>query len=159
MIRLRLSRPEDGARAVDIWRAAIDATHHFLSPEDRLAIDEEVCAFLPQMPLWLAIDEHDRAIAFMRISGPSMEALFVHPHHHGKGIGRALVHHALDLEPVLTTTVNVQNEQAVGFYERLGFTPTGRTDIDEQGRPYPLLYLRIETNSELFKHPNIEFSK
>ncbi len=144
MIRIRLSRPEDGARVVDIWRAAVDATHDFLSPADRIAIDAEVCAFLPQSALWLAVDEHDRAIAFMGMSESSMDALFVHPDYRGTGVGRTLVHHSLGLEPVLTTTVNEQNAQAVGFYQRLGFSQTGRTDIDEQGRPYPLLYLRID---------------
>ena len=38
--------------------------------------------------------------------------------------------------------MNEQNPQALGFYERLGFRPYKRTELDEQGRPFPLLYLR-----------------
>lgn len=144
MIRIRAARPEEGARAVDIWRAAVDATHHFLSREDRIAIDVEVCGFLPQLPLILAVDELDRAIAFMAVSGTSMDALFVHPAHHRKGVGRALVHHALGPQPFLTTEVNEQNEQAMRFYEGLGFVRTGRLEHDEQGRPYPLILMRLE---------------
>lgn len=33
------SRPDDGERIIGIWREAVDATHHFLSIEDRIAID------------------------------------------------------------------------------------------------------------------------
>jgi putative acetyltransferase len=41
----------------------------------------------------------------------------------------------------MTTDVNEQNAQAVGFYEHMGFTRTGRSPLDGQGRPYPLIHL------------------
>lgn len=50
-----------------------------------------------------------------------MEALFVHPEHRGVGIGHKLVRHALTLSSTITTDVNEQNFQAVGFYMHLGF--------------------------------------
>ena len=34
-------------------------------------------------------------------------------------------------------TVNEQNPQAVGFYEHMGFETYKRTDMDEEGNPYP----------------------
>lgn len=39
-------------------------------------------------------------------------------------------------------TVNEQNPQAVGFYEHLGFQTYKRTGCDEEGNPYPLLYMK-----------------
>ena len=39
-------------------------------------------------------------------------------------------------------TVNEQNPQARGFYEHIGFQVYRRTDHDEQGNPYPILYMR-----------------
>ena len=39
-------------------------------------------------------------------------------------------------------TVNEQNPQAVGFYRHMGFETYKRTEQDEQGGPYPLLYMR-----------------
>ena len=39
-------------------------------------------------------------------------------------------------------TVNEQNPQAVGFYEHMGFETYKRTDMDEEGNPYPLLYMK-----------------
>lgn len=143
MIGIRPSRADDGARAVEIWRAAVDATHHFLSPEDRRAIDVQVQAFLPNMPLWLAVDKRETVVAFMGLADGAMEALFVHPDCHGMGVGRRLVEHAIRLKPTLTTTVNEQNLAARGFYEHLGFVPVGRQDLDDEGRPYPIVRLRF----------------
>ncbi|OHD07864.1 acetyltransferase [Sphingopyxis sp. RIFCSPHIGHO2_12_FULL_65_19] len=143
MIRIRPSTPADGERAVEIWRDAVDATHDFLSAEDRAAIEAEVRGFLPAASLWLAVDADDRPIGFMLLDGSSMEALFIDPAYRGAGVGRALVMHALDRHPMLTTDVNEQNDQAVGFYERMGFIRTGRSDLDGQGRPYPLIHLRF----------------
>jgi len=143
MTNIRSSTPADGERVVQIWRDAVDATHDFLSPGDRIAIEEEVRGFLPAAPLWLAVDVDDRPVGFMLLDGNSMEALFIDPAHRGGGIGRALVEHALARHATLVTDVNEQNEQAVGFYERLGFVPVGRSERDGEGRPYPLIHLRF----------------
>ena len=143
MISIRTSTPADGARVVAIWAAAVDATHDFLSAADRVAIGEEVADFLPSAPLTLAIDADDRPIGFMLLDGAHMEALFIDPACRGRGVGRLLVEQALAQHPVLTTDVNEQNGQAVGFYARLGFVATGRSARDGQGRPYPLVHLKF----------------
>lgn len=142
-MKIRASTPADGARAVEIWRDAVDATHDFLTPEDRAAIEAEVRGFLPAAPLWLAVDENDHPIAFMLLDGSSMEALFIDPSWRGKGVGKALVDHAVALHGAITTEVNEQNDQAVGFYRHMGFVPTGRSERDGQGRAYPLIHLRF----------------
>ncbi len=144
MIKIRTSRPGEGERAVEIWRAAVDATHDFLSQQDRVAIDEMVCGFLPQVPLWLAVDGNDHPIAFMLIDNGHMQALFVDPAVRGKGVGAGLVRQGLALHPKMTTDVNEQNAQAVGFYERMGFKRIGRSPVDDQGRPYPIIHLEYQ---------------
>jgi len=140
---IRRSNAEDGPRAVEIWRAAVDATHHFLSPQDRADIDREVQEFLPAAPLWLAVDASGETAGFLLLDEAHIDALFIHPAYRGAGVGRALVEFALTLQPSLTTDVNEQNSQAVGFYQHLGFVPTGRSELDGQGRPYPLLHMRL----------------
>lgn len=144
MYTLRTSRHEDGALLVDLWRRSVDATHHFLSAEDRQAIDGEVCGFLPHAPVVVAVDENDKPHGFMLIDGTHMEALFVDPDVRGTGIGRQLLQHGLSEHGTLSTDVNVQNSQAVGFYQRMGFVETGRSEVDSQGRPYPLIHLRYQ---------------
>ncbi|MFS2114367.1 acetyltransferase [Herbaspirillum frisingense] len=141
MMNIRKSHRDDGDRVLDIWRNAVLATHDFLSPTDYAEIANEVREFLPDAPLLLAVDENDRPLGFMLLNDAHMEALFIDPAHHGKGIGRGLVEYALGLSPFLTTDVNEQNEQASAFYLHLGFIKTGRSELDGQGRPYPLLHL------------------
>lgn len=80
-------------------------------------------------------------VGFMLLSGQHMDALFIDPDVRGCGVGRMLVKHALSMAPELTTNVNEQNEQAVGFYKKVGFKVTGRSEVDDLGKPYPLLNL------------------
>jgi len=44
--------------------------------------------------------------------------------------------------------VNEQNQQAVGFYRRLGFEVEGRSEVDSMGKPFPLLHLRKRNLAE-----------
>ena len=39
-------------------------------------------------------------------------------------------------------TVNEQNPAAAGFYRHMGFAVYRRSELDEQGSPYPILYMR-----------------
>lgn len=87
------------------------------------------------------INERDQPVGFMLLSGQHMDALFIDPDVRGCGVGRMLVEHALSMAPELTTNVNEQNEQAVGFYKKVGFKVTGRSEVDDLGKPYPLLNL------------------
>lgn len=41
--------------------------------------------------------------------------------------------------------INEQNPLAKGFYEHMGFQVYKRTETDEQGRPYPVLYMRLSS--------------
>jgi putative acetyltransferase len=140
---IRQSRPSDAARAVTIWREAVDATHHFLTPSDRDSIDDIVQQFLPNSTLWLAVDGDDQPMGFMLLDAGHMAGLFIAPAFHRAGVGRSLVEHALRLQPLVTTEVNEQNTQAVGFYERLGFTRIGWSATDDDGRPYPLINMQL----------------
>ena len=107
----------------------------------RAELEELVRSFLPEAPLWVAVNERDRPVGFMLLSGQHMDALFIDPDVRGCGVGRMLVKHALSMAPELTTNVNEQNEQAVGFYKKVGFKVTGRSEVDDLGKPYPLLNL------------------
>lgn len=147
MTEIRPSRPSDADTIFEIWRRAVDATHHFLTPGDRRAIDEDVQVLLPQLSLWVAVDEDDRPTGFMSMSDLSLDALFIDPLKHGIGIGRALVEFALRSSSYILTDVNEQNEQALAFYRRLGFKEVGRSPIDGQGRPYPLIHMRLDPSN------------
>jgi putative acetyltransferase len=144
MVHLRVSEPRDGARIVEIWRSAVDATHDFLSPQDRASIEQQVMTVLPSLPLWLAIDDNGTAAGFMGLSGSHMDSLFIAADQRGRGVGRQLVEHAVSLHSVLTTDVNEQNAQALRFYQRLGFVAVGRSPRDGEGRAYPLIHMKLD---------------
>ena len=137
VISIRRSRHEEGEELVAIWCRSVDATHDFLSAEYRTELEDLVRSFLPEAPLWVAVNERDQPVGFMLLSGQHMDALFIDPDVRGCGVGRVLVEHALSMAPELTTNVNEQNEQAVGFYKKVGFKVTGRSEVDDLGKPYP----------------------
>ncbi|MCW0136704.1 acetyltransferase [Escherichia coli] len=145
VISIRRSRHEEGGTRCDL--VSICRCHpRFLSAEYRVELEELVRSFLPEAPLWVAVNERDRPVGFMLLSGQHMDALFIDPDVRGCGVGRMLVEHALSMAPELTTNVNEQNKQAVGFYKKMGFKVTGRSEVDDLGKPYPLLNLAYVGN-------------
>ena len=97
VISIRRSRHEEGEELVAIWCRSVDATHDFLSAEYRAELEELVRSFLPEAPLWVAVNERDQPVGFMLLSGQHMDALFIDPDVRGCGVGRMLVEHALSI--------------------------------------------------------------
>ncbi len=89
-----------------------------------------------------AEDADGQSVAFMGIDGQRLEMLFVTPEKRGKGIGRQLLEYGIEKYAISELTVNAQNPLAKAFYIHMGFQVYKRTDFDEQGNPYPLLYMR-----------------
>lgn len=135
--------PELLARLLEIWEASVRATHRFLSEGEIEAIKAEVPQALGEVPrLVIAESPPGVPVGFMGADGRRLEMLFLSPEERGKGLGRALLQYGMDCWQVDELTVNEQNPQARGFYEAMGFCVHRRTEADEQGRPYPLLYMR-----------------
>lgn len=141
MFKIRMSRPSEALEIIQIWRNSVDATHDFLTARDRQEIEKEVVSFFSETPVWVATQQDDQPVGFMFLHDGHLEALFVDASARGLGVGKRLISHALALHPHLSVDVNEQNQQAVGFYQHLGFQVSGRSDRDNQGRPYPLLHL------------------
>ncbi len=142
-IAIRRATPADLPRALEIWRAAVDATHGFLTPQDRAAIDAMVeHEHLPQVDLWVASDASGTVQGFLGMGADEIDSLFVDPAVHKRGYGSALVAHALRRVPGAKVDASEQAPQAVAFYERRGFVRTGRSATDPMGRPYPLVHFR-----------------
>lgn len=128
----------------ELWERSVKATHDFLSADEIAAIKEYVPQALSGVPvLVVALNEQQVLTAFLGLDGSCIEMLFVSPDERGKGIGKALIQQAVERYGAWEVTVNEQNPQAVGFYERMGFTVYKRSDLDEQGNPYPLLYMKL----------------
>jgi len=134
---------EEMGRLVEVWEASVRATHHFLREADierfRTVVRDDL---FDALPLFCVRDRDEVLVAFSGVDGGRLEALFVHPDWRGTGIGRRLVRHAVELGAT-SVDVNEQNEQAVGFYRRMGFDVAGRSALDEMGLPYPILHMRL----------------
>lgn len=127
-----------------LWEASVRATHHFLSEGDICEIREYVpMALRGVQHLVIVVDRSHVPVAFMGVDDGRLEMLFVAPQYMGMGIGRIVIQHGIDNYGVKEVTVNEQNPAAVGFYEHMGFRSYKRTECDEQGRPFPLIYMAM----------------
>lgn len=128
---------------LEVWENSVRATHLFLSDSEIQSIKKYVPQALNEvLHLLIAEDESGRAVAFMGVEAGSLEMLFIAPEERGKGLGKRLIQYGIKNYSVEKLTVNEQNPQAKGFYEHMGFQVYKRTDLDEQGNSYPLLYMR-----------------
>lgn len=124
-----------------IWERSVRATHLFLADADVKKIKEYVPQALESVEHSL-IAEAEKPIAFMGTQNGRLEMLFITRKQEVKGIGRQLLQYGMENYGILEVTVNEQNPQAVGFYEHMGFAVYKRSDWDEEGNPFPLLYMK-----------------
>ena len=129
---------------LDVWERSVRATHDFLTE----AGVERIKGYVPDAlrgarRLFVARDADGKPLAFMGVQDGFLEMLFVAPEARGQGIGSTLLRHGITELDVRELSVNEQNPGACGFYEHMGFVTYKRTDTDEQGDPYPLLYMRL----------------
>lgn len=136
--------PQLSADLVSLWEASVRATHYFLSDIEISQIKSYVPSALQAVEhLILATTDSGKPAAFMGIENHRLEMLFLSPSERGKGLGRMLLEYGMQHYRVCEVTVNEQNPQAVGFYQHMGFQTYKRTDHDEEGNPYPLLYMKL----------------
>lgn len=128
---------------VRVWRSAVDATHDFLADEHRAQIEDRLPTdYLPHVNLVVA--ERDGVpVGFAGTHDGNLEMLFVDAGHRGRGIGTALLEHVIATDAVASVDVNEQNEQALGFYLHAGFVVSGRSPVDGDGWPYPLVHMTL----------------
>lgn len=140
---MRAAREDEFQDLTAIWKAAVEATHDFVSPEEIAGYEARMAGeFLPAVDLTVATDGEDRPIGFIGMDGDKIEMLFIDPAHHGQGLGRRLVDDVARERDGLRVDVNEENFGAVAFYWKVGFSPAGRSDLDSDGKPHPLLHLK-----------------
>lgn len=136
--------PELIEALLKVWESSVRATHLFLSGSEILNIKKYVPEALRGVEhLIVADDESGSPVAFMGVENGSVEMLFIQAEERGKGLGRQLMEKGIREYSVNRLAVNEQNPQAKGFYEHMGFQVCRRTELDEQGNPYPLLYMKL----------------
>ena len=143
MYEIEERTPEIMNVLMKIWEYSVRTTHDFLSGKEIDQIKEYVPQALSDVAhLIVAEDESGKMIAFMGIENQRLEMLFLLSAERGKGVGKQLLQYGIENYGIQELTVNEQNPQAVGFYRHMGFKTYKRTDYDEEGNPYPLLYMK-----------------
>jgi putative acetyltransferase len=144
-MNIRRAVSADREALVDIWLRSVRATHSFLSEQDIQSLLPAARDYLTsdEPEFWALCSDSGELMGFMGLSGSKMDALFLAPEFHRRGGGRRLVQHAQQLWGELTVDVNEQNSEARRFYEACGFVVEGRSELDEAGRPFPLLHMRL----------------
>ena len=135
--------PQLMEQLLKVWESSVRATHLFLSEGAIEDIRKYVPQALKEIPfLIIAENENQMPVGFMGIAGQHLEMLFISDGERGKGLGRELLTYGIEKYAVNDLAVNEQNPLAKGFYEHMGFAVYKRTECDEQGNPYPLLYMK-----------------
>lgn len=111
----------DKSAVISIWRDASALAHPFLTAEQ---LDQAATMIRDQF-LDIAetyIAEHDgQPIGFVALMGNVVGGLFLLPHYHGQGIGRALMDKAVAAQGALQLEVFTDNPVGRRFYQSYGF--------------------------------------
>ena len=132
----------DFAALAAIWERSVRATHLFLDEDSIAAIKAALVPYyFPNVELY-AVVENNSPLGFIGLREDMIEMLFVDDNCRGRGFGSALVEFAMQ-KGVKRVDVNEQNPSALAFYCAKGFMVVGRDEVDDAGRPYPILHLSL----------------
>lgn len=143
-LKVDFVQPYEFPAIVDVWEASVRATHHFLKEEDILYFKPLILnEYLKAVDLRCVRNSNNNIIGFLGVAEQNIEMLFIHPDARGKGIGKILTQYAIRTLHSSKVDVNEDNEQAIGFYQNMGFKIIGRSELDGTGKPYPILHMEL----------------
>jgi putative acetyltransferase len=127
---------------IQVWERSVRATHHFLSEADIAHYRQLILSeYFDQVTLFFTL-EAPTVTGFIGVHENHVQMLFIDDEYRSKGIGKGLLQFAIEKLDIKGVTVNEQNEQALGFYQHLGFETVERFERDGAGKPYPILQMR-----------------
>lgn len=130
-------------KLLDVWESSVKATHLFLSVDEINNIKQYVPQAIKDVSiLVIAENKNGNPVGFMGVDDKRLEMLFVLDKYRGQGIGKQLLQYGIENYSINELTVNEQNPRAKGFYEHMGFEVYKRIELDKQGNPYSLLYMK-----------------
>lgn len=139
---IRKIKTKDYLRLLDIWRSAVLNTHHFLKEEDYKYYETNIPNYFEFVSLF-GYEEEGELVGFIGVAKNNLEMLFIHNNFRSKGIGKQLLKYAVNMLNIEKVDVNEQNTQAVDFYKHMGFKVINRSELDDQGKEYPILHMSL----------------
>jgi len=124
-IEIRLYIDDDFRLVTSLWRRARELAFPEFQRAKGHTFEEDQAYFrdviLVKNEVWVAVVE-DKPVAFMAISGDFIDQLYVDPDQQRRGIGQALLGHAMTLSPDHLWLYTLQiNTGGRAFYEKNGF--------------------------------------
>ena len=143
-MKIEIVEKADHPKLLEIWEASVRATHDFLKEEDLQELKPLILEqYFDAVDLRCARNSEGTILGFLGVHAENIEMLFISPRARGQGLGSLLVAYAIEQQAATKVDVNEQNKQAIGFYQRMGFSILGRSPLDGQGKPYPLLHMAL----------------
>ena len=127
---------------VSIWERSVRATHDFISEEDLLFYKSRLPFYLENLSIY-GVVEDNTIKGFIGISDDKIEMLFIDSIYLGLGIGSQLLKYAIEELNIKKVDVNEQNLQALNFYKKHGFLEYSRSELDGEGKTYPIINLLL----------------
>lgn len=147
-------RRADVDEAKVLTHIAVSAKRYWGYPEHWMEIWTPQLTFTPEYfeenESWVAVDG-DQQIGFYTLQDKNgkawIENLWVLPEYIGKGIGKRLFLHALELarQRGYQTLQLEADPNAVGFYEKMGMYKIGerRSEVDGEPRILPIMEMKL----------------
>lgn len=127
-----------------LWEASVRASHFFLTDSQIAELRPFVRTGLQTIESLEVLKVDGGAAGFMGIENRKLEVLFLAPQFFKRGFGSRLMRTALEKFGIQAVDVNEQNPAALRFYLRSGFEIAGRSPLDGQGNPFPILHLKLK---------------
>ena len=132
---------------ISLWEESVIASHHFLNKQDIEKLIPFVRIGINSIDKLIVKYEVDTPTAFMGIEGNKIEMLFVSSNYFRNGIGKELMNYAINNLNIKFVDVNEQNPNAFEFYEYMGFRTFERSELDDQGNPFPILKMKLHSTN------------
>ena len=143
-MKIENTSKEDYLTLIDIWEKSVRATHDFLPEENIQTLKPLILKhYFDAVDLRVVKTDEAMIVGFIGVADGNIEMLFISPEYRNCGIGSLLLKNAIETQVATKVDVNEQNPDAIGFYQRLGFTVIGRSELDGQGNAFPLLHMEL----------------
>lgn len=148
MYTIDIPNRSDYPELIALWESSVRATHHFLGEEDIQYFKKKILdGYFDFVDLYTANAADGKIMGFLGLTSDKIEMLYIQPGQMGKGIGKILLRYATEQKGVVTVDVNEENQQAVGFYQKMGFKVARRNPFDADGKPHAMLEMVLGVRS------------
>ena len=137
---IRAFRERDLSAVMDIWLSGNTEAHAFIPQSFFAERYDAVASAIAEAEVYVFDDGEIRG--FIGLQDSYVAGLFVRNDSRGRGVGTALLSHAVSFKKRLSVHIFSRNEQAMIFYLKNGFVPLSSAENTEAGENEVLLELR-----------------